>query len=183
MRRFVLPFIPLLLALAFYLAIALAYEAHAPGNRIVPAPWTLWAAVQWALTPMPMTGDLPLMVDTLASLARLFASLFLAGIITMVLALLIFSSDTMRRVLHPTIVVLSRLPAIALLPLLLVWVGFGEPAKIALVVAGITPVMIEQLVDWLDSQNQILGPKVRAMGLPLWQQWLYVWIPLMASFS
>ncbi len=49
-------------------------------------------------------------------------------------------------------------------------------------VLGIVPVMITQMVEYIDSQSIMLETKMNTLKLPVWQQWLFVWIPMSRSY-
>ncbi len=81
-----------------------------------------------------------------------------------VIALLLWWSERMRRVLEPYIVVLNSLPKIALGPIIIVWFGSGSKAIIFMaVLIGIIVAIITMLNGFLSiDQGKIL--LLRSMG-------------------
>lgn len=80
------------------------------------------------------------------------------------IALLLWWSDAIRKILEPYVVVLNSLPKIALGPIIIVWFGTGTKAIIFMtVIVGIIVVILNMLAGFLSTdKNKIL--LLRAMG-------------------
>ncbi len=80
------------------------------------------------------------------------------------IALLLWWSDLLHRVLEPYIVVLNALPKIALGPLIIIWCGTGSKAIVFMtVVVGIILVIMHMLSAFLETdENKLL--LLRSMG-------------------
>lgn len=77
---------------------------------------------------------------------------FLAGtIIGIIIAILLWWSEFLSKVLEPFLVVLSSLPKTALGPIIIIWVGAGTPAIIVMAIA------ISLVVTILDISNGFLN--------------------------
>ncbi len=140
------------------------------------AMWELVTALGWAdsfLTSSPSR-----IIKTLLSLYR-DGTLFyhigvtlwetLAGFAIAVaagcsIALLLWWSDTLQRVLEPYIVILNALPKIAMGPLIIIWFGTGSRAIVFMaVLVGIIIVIMHMLSAFLAAdRNKVL--LLRSMG-------------------
>ncbi|MBE5736380.1 MAG: ABC transporter permease [Clostridiales bacterium] len=81
-----------------------------------------------------------------------------------IIAILLWSSDYLRRVLDPYIVVLNSLPKVALGPIIIIWVGVGTPAIITM---DILIMIIISIITMLNAFRQIEDSKImllRSMG-------------------
>ena len=84
-------------------------------------------------------------------------------------ALLLWWSDTVRRILEPYIVVINALPKIALGPLIIVWFGTGSEAIVFMtVIVGVIVAIMHVLSAFIGTdENKIL--LMRSMGASKWQ--------------
>lgn len=104
---------------------------------------------------------------------------FLAGAIpALPLGFLIASSQLMQRTLYPFLVFLNVIPKIALVPLLLVWFGFGGLPKV--IVAALLvffPIMVDTITGFQSADPRLLYIS-RSMGASKLQTLWYVRLPL-----
>lgn len=100
-------------------------------ERFLPSP----AAVGSALVELLQSGQL--VPDALASLQRVGIGFGLAILISVPLGVVIGSFRAGQALFEPVIGLLRYLPASAFIPLLIIWLGLGEPSKIALLVIGV----------------------------------------------
>lgn len=103
---------------------------------------------------------------------------FLAGtIIGIIIAILLWWSEFLSKVLEPFLVVLSSLPKTALGPIIIIWVGAGTPAIIVMAIA------ISLVVTILDISNGFLNTDkekikmARSFNATKWQILTKVVIP------
>ena len=84
-------------------------------------------------------------------------------------ALLLWWSDTVRRILEPYIVVINALPKIALGPLIIVWFGTGSEAIVFMtVLVGVIVAIMHVLSAFIGTdEKKIL--LMRSMGASKWQ--------------
>lgn len=89
---------------------------------------------------------------------------FIAVILGIAIALLLWWSEILRRVAEPYLVVLNSLPKIALGPIIIVWCGSGSKSIIVMaVLIGIIVTVINMLNGFLATdENKIL--LMRSMG-------------------
>jgi len=115
------------------------------------APLVLWTALHFTQAVSPiflpgpgevleagvrMLGSGELLLDTVASTQRVFVGFGIAVLISVPLGLAMGTFRSIRALFEPVIGLVRYAPATAFVPLLLIWLGLGEPPKIALVVLG-----------------------------------------------
>lgn len=107
---------------------------------LFPAPTTVGGAVVHGFT----SGDLGR--HLLATVSRAAAGVLLGGIPGLLVGLLIGWSRSARAVLEPYVAALHPLPKVALLPLFMILVGIGEPARILVIaMAAFFPLAINAM--------------------------------------
>ena len=107
----------------------------------------------------------------------------IAVVLGCVIALALWWSDTLRKVLEPYIVVLNALPKIALGPLIIIWFGTGSKAIIFMtVLVGIIVAIMHMLSAFIATdKNKIL--LLRSMGATKFQILIKLVLPSsLASF-
>jgi NitT/TauT family transport system permease protein len=109
---------------------ALSASGVVPG-RFLPSP----LAVGSALVEMARSGQLG--ADALTSLQRVGIGFGLAVLISVPLGVVIGGFQAGRALFEPVIGLLRYMPASAFIPLLIIWLGLGEPSKIALLLIGV----------------------------------------------
>jgi NitT/TauT family transport system permease protein len=72
---------------------------------------------------------------------------------------------------------IAVVPPIAVLPILFIVFGLGETAKIALIVIGITPVMVRDLAAQVGAIPEEQLVKAQTLGASTWQLALRVALP------
>lgn len=123
----------LLMVIAWEAAVRLGVVAAV----LLPAPSDI-AAAWWRLA-----ADGDLLPHAAASLWRAAAGLAISVAAGVVLGLAMALSRTAERLVQPLITFLYPLPKSALIPIVLVWFGFGHGAQIAVIVLGcLLPVVL-----------------------------------------
>ncbi|MCA6286754.1 MAG: ABC transporter permease, partial [Phenylobacterium sp.] len=126
---------PLALAALAYLVASAARHAENPSDKLLPPLSAMWAAWRrMAMEVDPVTGAVPLVADTLASLARLGLGLGISTGATLVLGLVLGLLPIVRASLGPLVAAIAVIPPIAILPVLFIALGLGETSKVALIV-------------------------------------------------
>ncbi|MBB4040189.1 sulfonate transport system permease protein [Microvirga flocculans] len=112
----------------------------------IVAAWWLVAAsgfVSPFLLPPPSTVlatgietllDGSLLHHTLVSVRRLVVGYGLAVLLALPLAFLLSASSSLRSILEPMLEFLRQLPPLALMPLLILWLGIGEAQKAGIII-------------------------------------------------
>lgn len=118
---------------AFVVLVAL-WEAVCRGGLVsaftLPAPSRVLAAL------LDMAGSGELLLHLRASLARLAAGWSLGALLGVAAGLAIGVSSLARSIGLPLVSALFPVPKIALLPLLILWLGIGEASKVATIALG-----------------------------------------------
>ncbi|MFD2173774.1 ABC transporter permease [Rhodobacter lacus] len=162
---------------AFALALtlwALAALAQALPETILPAPWAVWAAAR------EMWDSGLLAQDLAVSLRRAATGFALGASLGIALGLLSGRVAVLRWLLGPPLMLLRPIPAIALVPLAIVWFGIGEGSK--QFVIGYTVF----LTVWFNTHHgmefvpEIYLRAARALGASRRREFLTVIIPAAA---
>ncbi|HWJ72963.1 MAG TPA: ABC transporter permease [Kaistia sp.] len=173
-----LALIPFVLVVVAYLIGSGIRLAENPSDKLLPSFASFAAAIdRMAFQVDQRTGDILLLVDTEASLYRLFAALAIAVVIGLVLGIVIGLLPYFRAGLGSFVAVVSMVPPLALLPILFITMGLGEASKIALIVIGVAPCLVRDValrVGDLPPQQSI---KAQTLGASTWQIILRVVLP------
>ena len=133
---------------------------------LFPAPLTV-LETGWELL---ISGELFIHIG--ASLGRALVGLVIGGIIGFGLGVLNGLSEISFRLLDTTIQMIRNIPHLALLPLVIVWMGIGEGAKIFLVILGVLfPVYVNTLhgIRNVDSDLVEMGKMYKLKGWGLFK--------------
>lgn len=104
-------------------------------SLFLPAPQDLWAAFQ------RLSGNLP--VDIFDSVLRRILPGFLLGAgLGTLLGVLMAMSRTGRAIFNPIVEILRPLPPLALIPLLILWLGIGNITQVLLIAYGSLIIMV-----------------------------------------
>lgn len=171
---------PALLAVVPFAAILVVYVlgssirlAANPADKLMPALSSIGAAWRTlAFEPDTRSQTYLFWVDTLASLERMGLGLSIATILALSTGLLIGMLPYVRAAFASFVTTLSMIPALSVLPILFIVFGVDELSKIALIVIGLTPVMVRDLSQrvleipveqWIKAQT--LGASTLQLGL------------------
>ena len=177
---FVLAALPFVLLVAIYLAASDARLAINPDDKLLPSPATLADSIgRLVAEPDRRSGDILLWQDTAASLQRLVIGLAIAGLTALCLGTAIGAIPHVRATLGPLVGVIAMIPPLAVLPILFITLGLGEVAKVALIVIGVTPVMVRDLAFRVGEIPRELILKAQTLGASTWQLLLRVILPML----
>ena len=146
---------PLLLLLAWQLASAsgwLAPEVLAGPGRVLGAAGQLWAS-----------GELPAAI--LVSLRRALLGLLLGGSIGTALAVVSGLLRLGEDLVDSSMQMLRTIPNVALIPLLIIWLGIGEAPKIALIALATAFPLYLNVYAGIRGADQALVEAGRTLGL------------------
>lgn len=170
-----LPFLLVLLAYVIGSDIRLAEN---PNDKLLPGLQSFVDAIQRvAFTADKRSGDYLLWSDTLASMARLGCGMLVATSIGILVGVHIGLLPICRAGLLPFVTVMSMLPPLAVLPILFIVFGLGEVSKVALIVIGISPIIIRDVslrVEDIPKEQLI---KAQTLGANSWQLAVRVVLP------
>ena len=101
------------------------------------------------------TGDL--FHHAFTTLYEAIIGFLIATLGGVILAILLWSNDTLRKILDPYIVVLNSLPKIALGPIIIIWVGVGTSS---IVTMDVLIMIIISIISMLNAFRQIDESKI-----------------------
>lgn len=139
--------------IAFGGAIAVAWEFYGQvGNDLLLPPLS---SIFTALVDITLSGRLPLAI---LESARLLAIGFtLALVVGFLLGVLVGRSIIMHRTLSPFLNAIFVTPTVAMVPLVLVWFGFGLPGRVVVVfLAAFVPVLVSVYSGVKDSPRDLV---------------------------
>jgi NitT/TauT family transport system permease protein len=170
--------LPFVLLVAIYAVASAARLADNPADKLLPSFTTLGRTIyQYAVEEDRRSGDVLLWADTAASLARLGIALSISAFAGLAAGVLIGALPIIRSVFGLFVASLAMIPPLAVLPILFIVLGLDEPAKIALIVIGITPVLIRDLAQRTQELPQEQLIKAQTLGASSWQLILRVVLP------
>jgi len=119
--------LPIVIALLWELAVRVGLS----DGRLMPPPSKIYAA----MAALAVSGELQ--VHIAATLARVGAGFALGAIAGTLTGAIAGGSETIRRVIDPSLQALRAVPSIAWVPLFILWLGIFETSKIALIAIGV----------------------------------------------
>ncbi len=157
------------------LALVAAWEALSVGGwlstRVLPEPRAVLAAF-WALL---SSGELA--HHAAVSTGRALAGLALGGVTGLVLGLLCGSFRWAETLLDSSLQMLRNIPALALIPLVILWFGIDEGAKLFLVAVGVFFPIYLNTFHGIRSVDRGLIEMARSYGLSGWALYRHVILP------
>lgn len=161
-------FLPLALFLVVWEIIS---RSHVFNMNLFPPPSLIWVAfIEWA-----RSGEL--WRDVTASSWRLFLGFCTGGLLGVALGLLTGTKRMMDRLLSPIFQVLRPLPPVAIIPLIIVWLGIGDIAKVfSISFAVFFPVWINTHIG-ASNVSRIYIWSARTLSDSKWKIALKVFFP------
>lgn len=119
------------------------------------------------------------------TLAVLVPGFVIASVLGVALGVLMGRSNLGFQILDPYVTIFYNTPRVALIPLLLLWIGVGDPLKIVIVIlAAIFPVSVNTMVGVRDVSAQFTEP-ARSMNASerqlLWKVILPATLPFVVA--
>ena len=162
-------------AWALPLGILLAWELAARtgwlSSRVLPEPW----AVVKAFATLAASGEMWQHVWT--STQRAFSGFALGGGLGLALGLLNGSSQRAETLLDSTLQMLRNVPPLALIPLVILWFGIDEAAKLFLVSLGVFFPVYLNTFHGIRGVDKGLIEMARSYGLSGWALYREVILP------
>ncbi|MCL4859301.1 MAG: ABC transporter permease subunit [Caldilineaceae bacterium] len=160
-------FVPLGILLAWQLLVQFGFIPE----RILPAP----SAIARAAVRLTLSGQL--LADVLVSTQRALTGLLVGGGLAFALGLVNGMSARSEKYLDTTIQMIRTIPNLALVPLVILWFGIGDEARLFLIALGVFfPIYINTFhgVRQVDSGLIEMG---RTYGLSTWQLFRQIIFP------
>jgi sulfonate transport system permease protein len=159
--------LPLLILLGWELASRFGWLS----TRVLPEPWAVLRAF-WTLA---VSGEMWHHVAT--STWRAFSGFAAGGSLALALGLLTGTSRTLERLLDSTLQMLRNIPPLALIPLVILWFGIDESAKLFLVSLGVFFPIYINTFHGIRSVDKGLIEMARSYGLAGWPLFRHVILP------
>ncbi|MCS0495247.1 ABC transporter permease [Ancylobacter sp. MQZ15Z-1] len=168
--RIILAALPFIAVLAIYVLASNARLAVEPNDKLMPALATFWATlVRMATTVDVATKTYLFWWDTWLSLWRLFLGLGISALVGLVLGIVVGFIPYLRSTFEPFFAAFSLIPPLAVLPILFIIFGLGEVSKIVLIVFGIAPFIIRDVMLRVASLPTEQIVKAQTLGASTWQ--------------
>jgi sulfonate transport system permease protein len=116
---------------AVFLTILLVW--HLASRSGIVSPFPLPSPARVFTTGFALTRDGSLPIHFVISLARALSGFFVAVLIALPTAVLFATAPSLRRLLEPPLEFIRQIPPLALIPLLILWLGIGEAQKLGVV--------------------------------------------------
>ena len=159
--------VPLILIITWQLAAQFGYLS----SRILPEPLAVLRAL-WSLT---ISGEIFLHVKT--SLWRAVSGFLVGGGLGLLLGLLTGTFRIAETLLDTTLQMIRNIPALALMPLVILWFGIDESAKLFLVSVGVFFPVYLNTFHGIRSVDKGLIEMARSYGLSGWSLYRDVILP------
>jgi NitT/TauT family transport system permease protein len=170
--------LPFVLLLALYVFGSNARLAVNPDDKLLPSLGSIGRAFyQYAAVEDVRSGELLFWKDTAASLVRLGIALVVSAVIGLCLGLAIGALPFLHGMLSPFFAALAMIPPLAILPILFIVMGLGELAKVTLIVIGVTPLIVRDLVLRVGELPVEQLIKAQTLGASSWQLVTRVMLP------
>ncbi|MGV8898342.1 MAG: aliphatic sulfonate ABC transporter permease SsuC [Burkholderiaceae bacterium] len=159
--------VPVALLLAWQIAAQLGWLS----SRILPEPLAV-AKATWSLA---ASGEL--MTHVSVSLWRATSSFIVGGGLGLLLGLLTGTFKTAETLLDTTLQMVRNIPALALIPLVILWFGIDESAKLFLVSIGVFFPIYLNTFHGIRSVDKGLIEMAKSYGLSGWPLYRDVILP------
>ena len=172
-RRFLQPSVvvgtlSLCAVVGLYWLVALLPGTH---PALVPAPPTIVDTFVEQLR----SGDL--LVNTAASLERVLIGYLIGASLALVLGALAGWFRWWGWILNPIIDALRPIPALAYIPLVIVWIGIGEPSRIIIIALAVFKPCVVNARAGMQEVAQIYVDAARTLGASRWRVFTTVAVP------
>jgi len=162
---------PWLMPLAIVLVWQVASMSGWLSTRVLPAPW----AVVQAFWQLLQSGEM--LQHAAVSTARALTGFAIGGGLALSLGLLTGSLRSAETLLDSTIQMIRNIPPLALIPLVILWFGIDETAKLFLVSLGVFFPIYVNTFHGIRSVDAGLIEMARSYGLRGWALYRQVILP------
>jgi len=176
MREFWNPYAPpdpqrrRLLGVGSVLALLLLWSAVAASGLVsptkLPAPWQVVSAFGYLAW---NDGQSMLLTATLWSVGRLLVAGLLVILIGIPIGIVMGAAPQVNAALSPLVDPFRSAPVVALLPILVMWMGIGESMKIAFLFIGAVVYLIPMVRDAIQAVPQSYWIGARDLGATPWE--------------
>jgi ABC-type nitrate/sulfonate/bicarbonate transport system permease component len=165
------PFVSLAIVVAIWSAVALSGVVS---ETLFPAPWTVWTAA------LEMWSNGVLVSDISVSLERAVIGFLIGAVLGVTLGVVTGRTHIFRLLLNPFLTLLRPIPAIALVPVAIVWFGIGEGSKYFVISYTVFLAVWFNTHHGMDFVPDIYIRASRSLGASRIREFLTVVIPAAA---
>ncbi len=164
-------------ALSVLLAAILIAAGEFVADRGLVSPLILPAPSDVLFTMIDGFREGSYVTDILSTTGSLLAGFVLGTAISLVFAGVLISAPLLERVLTPFIVAFQSMPKVAIAPLIILWIGFGEASKIVIVITVcFFPIMVNTL-QGLRIRDRDRYELLQSLGASRWQMFWHLRLP------
>ena len=144
-----------------------------PGTNaaLVPVPPKIFAAL------LEEIGNGNLLTNTLASMQRVVIGFVIGAALALVLGALAGWFKWWGWILNPIIDAIRPIPALAYIPLVIVWVGIGEPSRLIIIALAVFKPCVVNARAGMQEVAQIYVDAARTLGASRWRVFMTVALP------
>jgi len=173
------------LAIIPFLLILLAYQVGSDirkseneQDKLLPSFSEMVAGInRMAFEPSRRTGEYEFWEDTKSSLKRLGKGIAIAAAVGLLVGLAAGAIPIVAAPLSPLVTAISLIPPMAILPVLFIVFGLGELSKVMLIVIGVCPFLIRDILQRTQELPREQLVKAQTLGGDSWQIILRVILP------
>jgi NitT/TauT family transport system permease protein len=175
---FFLGLLPFLIVGMFYIVESNSRLSDNANDKLLPSLSSFSKAIdRMALTPSKRTGENLFIQDTTSSLKRLGTGILISAVIALFVGIALGFIPFVRAGFSPFVAAFSMVPPIAILPILFIVFGMGELAKVALIVIGVTPLIIRDIQQRVSEIPEEQLIKAQTLGASSWTIVMRVILP------
>jgi ABC-type nitrate/sulfonate/bicarbonate transport system permease component len=137
---------------------------------LMPSVWSIASGLVLILTTEP--------TSVLISIARVLAGVALGGIVGFVLGTILTHSQLLVEILMPLIDAARSTAGLAIYPLIILFLGLGETAKVFLVFWGAWPAVLLNTMLGLTTVERSVVEAARVDGAGTWTLFRHITMPL-----
>jgi NitT/TauT family transport system permease protein len=135
---------------------------------------TAWEAIR---TIPSILGDKESLINILASLRRMAVGFSLAVAVSIPLGLMMGRSRGVASFFNPLLMIIYPVPKAALMPIIMLWLGVGEIAKILVIFLGVSLPVIYHSFQGAKAVEEKMLWSGAAMGLSATQRMIRIVLP------
>jgi NitT/TauT family transport system permease protein len=170
--------VPFLLILLVYQIGSDLRKAENEQDKLLPSFAEIADGInRMAFEPSRRTGEYLFWKDTQSSVMRLVKGISIAAFIGLIVGLAAGSIPIIAAPLNPLITAVSLIPPLAILPVLFIVFGLGELSKVMLIVIGVCPFLIRDILQRTQELPREQLVKAQTLGGNSWQIILRVILP------
>ena len=149
------------------------------GPTKLPPPWDVAAAFVTLMSPNELRdGEILLLTATLWSTSRVLVAGVLVILIGVPIGLFMGSSPRVNAAMSPLVDPFRSAPIVAILPILVLWMGIGEPMKITFLFLGAVVFLIPMVRDALQAVPTTYYISARDLGATPWEAVRHAVLPM-----